>query len=43
MHKYTRVAKSEGGVESKSMIDMVLVKRNMLQYRQNVRAVRGMG
>ena len=41
--KYTRVARGQDGVEAKRMIDLVLVKRNMLQYRQNVRAVRGMG
>ena len=43
MHKYTRVAKGQGGVETKSMIDLVLVKRDMLRYEQDVRAVRGMG
>ena len=31
------------GVEIKSMIDLVLVKRDMLRYGQVVRAVRGMG
>ena len=31
------------GVEVKSMIDLVLVKRDMLQYVQDVRVVRGMG
>ena len=30
-------------VEIKSMIDLVLVKRDMLRYVQNMRAVRGMG
>ena len=43
LHKYTRVARGRDGVELKSMIDLVLVKRNMLQYVQYVRAVRGMG
>ena len=43
MHKYTRVAKGQGGVETKSMIDLVLVKRDMLCYVQDVRPVRGMG
>ena len=43
MHKYTRVAKGQGGVETKSMIDLVLVKRDMLRYVQNMRAMRGMG
>ena len=42
-HKYTRVAGSRDGVEIKSMIDLVLVKRDMLRYVQDVRAVRRMG
>ena len=29
VHKYTSVAKGEGGVEIKNMIDLVLVKRDM--------------
>ena len=32
LHKYTRVARGQDGVEIKSMIDLVLVKRDMLQY-----------
>ena len=43
LHKYTRVAKSQDGVEIKSMVDLVLVKRDMLRYVQDVRTVRGMG
>ena len=43
MHKYTRVARVQEGVEVKSMIDLVLVKKDMLHYVQDVRAVRGMG
>ena len=43
LHKYTRVARGQDGVEIKSMIDLVLVKRNMLGYVQDVRTVRGMG
>ena len=43
MHKYTRVARGREGVEIKSMIDLVLLKRDMLRYVQDVRAVRGMG
>ena len=43
MHKYTRVAKGQGGVETKSMIDLVLVKRDILRYVQDVRVMRGMG
>ena len=30
LHKYTRVARGQDGVEVKSMIDLVLVKRDML-------------
>ena len=43
MRKYTRVAKGQDRVKVKSMIDLVLVKRDMLPYVQDVRAVRGMG
>ena len=43
LHKYTRVAMGRDNVEIKSMIDLVLVKRNMLQYVQDVRVVKGMG
>ena len=43
LHKYTRVARGQDGVEVKSMIDLVLVKRDMLRYVQDVRVVRGMG
>ena len=32
LYKYTRVAKGRDGVEIKSMIDLVLVKRDMLRY-----------
>ena len=39
VHKYTRVPRGKGGVESKSMIDLVLVKRDMLRYVQDVRVV----
>ena len=42
LHKYTWVAKSQYGVDVKSMRDLVLGKRDMLRYVQNVRAVRGM-
>ena len=41
MHKYTRVVRDRDGVEIKNMIDVVLVKRGMLLYVQDVRAVRG--
>ena len=42
-YKYTKVAKVRGGVKIKSMIDLVLVKRDMLRYVQDVRAVRRIG
>ena len=35
-HKYTRVARVQDGVEVKSMTDLVLVKRYMLHYVQDV-------
>ena len=41
LHKYTKVAISQDGLEVMSMID--LVKKDMLQYVQDVRAVGGMG
>ena len=43
LHKYTRVVRSQDGVEVKSMTDMMLVKKYMLLYVQDVRAVRGRG
>ena len=43
LHKYKRVAAGRDGVETKSMIDLVLVKRDMLRCVHNVRAVRGIG
>ena len=36
LHKYTRVARDKDGVEVKSMIDLVLVKKDMLHYVQDV-------
>ena len=42
VHKYTRVAGDQDGVEIKSTIDLVLVNRDMLRYMQDVRVVRGM-
>ena len=42
LHKFPRVARGRDGVEIKSMIDLVLVKRDMLRYVQDVRAKRGM-
>ena len=43
LYKYTRVARGQDGVEVKSMIDLELVKKDMLHFVQDVRAVRGMG
>ena len=43
LHKYTRMAIGQNGVDIKSMIDLVLVKSDILQYEQYVRVVRGMG
>ena len=43
LHKYTRVARVQDRVEIKSMIDVVLVKKDILHYGQDVRAVRRMG
>ena len=43
MHKYKRVARGQDGVEFKSMIDIMLVKRDILPYVHNVRPVRRMG
>ena len=43
LHEYTRVGRSRDGVEVKSMIDLLLVKKDILRYVQYLRAVRGMG
>ena len=43
LRKYTRVARGQNGVEIKSIIDLEVVKRDMLQYLLDVRVVRGMG
>ena len=43
LRKYTRVTRGQDGVEAKSMIDLALVKKYMLCFVQDVRAVRGMG
>ena len=40
MHKYAIVARSLDGLEIKSMVNLVLVKKGMLRY---VRAVKGIG
>ena len=43
LHKYTRVARDQDGVEVRSMVDLVQVKRYRLRYVQDVRAGREMG
>ena len=43
LHKYTKLARGQDGVEIRSMIDLVLVKKDMLHYAEDVRTVRGMG
>ena len=40
--RYRRVARDQDGVEIKNMINLVVVKRAILRYVQDVRAVRGM-
>ena len=42
LHKYTRMARRQDGVEVMSMIDLVLVKKEMLCYLEDVRPIRGM-
>ena len=37
------MARDQDGIEIKSMIDLVLVKKDMLHNVQDARAVRGMG
>ena len=37
--KYTRVARGQNRVEVKSMIDLVLVKKDILHFIQEVRLV----
>ena len=43
LHKYTRVAEGQDRVEVRSMIYLLLVRKDMLHYVQDVREVRGMG
>ena len=40
---YTKVASSQDEMEIKNMIDLILVKRDMLRYMQDVRVARRMG
>ena len=42
-YKYTRVARGQYGVEIKSRIDLVLVKKDMLRDVQDLGTVRGIG
>ena len=42
LHKYTRVARGQGGVEVNSLLDLALVKKDMLCYVHDVREVRRM-
>ena len=42
LYKYTRMAKVQVGVEIVSVIDLVLVKKDVLHSAQDVRAVRRM-
>ena len=37
------MAKVQDGIEIKSLVDLVMVKKDMLRYVQDVRAVGGMG
>ena len=43
MYKYTRVARGQDGVEVKSMINLILVRKDMHCSVEYVRVVRGMG
>ena len=43
VHKYTRVARRRHGGEIKSIIDLLLGKKEMLRYVQDVRELRGIG
>ena len=42
LQKYTKVAGCQAGVQVKSMIDLMLVKMDILRYVQYVRSVGGM-
>ena len=43
LHMYRRAARNQDEVQVKSMMDLVLVKKDMLRYVQDVRAVKGEG
>ena len=42
LQKYTKVARTQDRVEEMNMTDLVLVKKDMLHYLQDVKRVRGM-
>ena len=42
VHKYTRAVRGQKGIEVKNMTDQMLVKKNILRYMQDLRAVKGM-
>ena len=42
MHNYTRVAGGHDVLDVKSVIDLVLVNKDMLLYVQDVKVVKGM-
>ena len=41
LHKYKRLTRGQYGVEVKSMTDLVLLKKDMLRYVEDVRVVKG--
>ena len=43
LHKYILMARDQDRAEVKSIVDLVLVKKDILHYVQDVRAVRVMG
>ena len=43
LHKYTRVARDQDGVEEMSIIDLMLVKIDRVRYVHDVRAVERIG
>ena len=43
LRKYNRVARGQDGVKAMNIIDLVLVKKDILSYMQDVRAVTGVG
>ena len=43
LHKYTSLARNQGGVKIMSIIDLMLITRDILQYVQDVKTVRRIG